>query len=294
MKYTYTLVEAASLWVGIDPTEIQKRIDANEQKQAQLVHEKRVSDFLKWDAEDLADWHQQEFDCASCLDRCPDWKTVTTEDGDERRILNCTAGYKAPLSEMPPKSRPVPAPPGLRSRSTPAPGEFADLPEFQERLSWLQEAAASQDLPVSQENVRGSDLRAWLFRHFPSQRPAFLYPDQAELEARLEQITKERDDLMAEVASLRVAQKSNAPLSGKSKSSYLNLVGAFLALLATKKENHYYCKDDRLRVALWEALGRFEPPPGLSESFLEGVFGEAKKHAISLHPELKKTAFPRS
>lgn len=294
MKYTYTLVEAAALWTGIDPKEVQKRIDANEQKQAELEHEKRVSDALNWDAEDLAHWHQQEFDCASCIDRCPDWKWVTTEDGDDRRILNCTAGYMAPLSEMPPKPRPVPASPEPCSRSTPSQGEFADMPEFQERLSWLQEAAASQDLPVSKENVRGSDLRAWLSLHFPSHRPAFLYPDQAELEARLEQITKERDDLMAEVASLRTAQKNDAPLSGKSKSSYLNLVGAFLALLATNKDNYYCGKDELLRMDLRQALGRFEPPPGLSESFLEGVFAEAKRRAISLHPELKETAFRKS
>lgn len=292
MKYTYTLVEAAALWMGIDPTEIQKRIDANELAQAELAHKKAVSDTQKWDAEDLAQWHQQEFDCASCVDSCPDWKTVTTEDGEERQLLNCAAGYRTPLSKMPPESRSVPAPLAPRCRTTPIPGEFSDMPEFEVRLSWLREAATNQDLPVTQENVRSSDLRTWLSRHFPNQRPTFLYPDRAEVEVRLEQMTKERDALAAEVESLKALVDTERPLKGKSKSSYLGLIGAFLALLSI---NHKYkCKDGALRDALCDVFGEAGPPPGLSKSFLEDVFGEAKQHVISTHPELKDAAFPRS
>jgi hypothetical protein len=292
MKYTYTLAESAALWIGIDPKEIQKRIDANELKQTELAHEKEISNARKRDAEDLECWRQQEFDCAVCRDVCPDWKTVMTEDGDERQVLNCTTGYRAPFAKIPPEPRTVPAPLAPRSRTTPAPGEFSDMPEFEERLSWLREAAISEDLPVSQENVRSSDLRAWLSRHFPNQRPAFLYPDQAELEVRLEQMTMERDELAAEVESLRALVDTERPLKGKSKSSYLGLIGAFLALLAI---NHKYkCKDGALRDALCDIFGEAGPPPGLSKSFLEDVFGEAKQHVISSHPELKDAAFPRS
>lgn len=293
MKYTYTLMEAAALWVGIDPEEVQRRIDANELKQAELVHEKAVANARKQDAEDLAHWHQQEFDCDSCVDSCPDWKTVMTEDGDERRTLNCSAGYRTPLTRTPPEPRPIPALPTPKCRTTPVPGEFSDLPEFEVRLSWLREAAASQDLPVVQENVRSSDLRAWLSRHFPNQRPTFLYPDQAELEARLAEVTKERDDLAAEVASLRNAQAIDAPLRGKSKSSYLNLIGSFLALLAI---NHKYRrKDEKLREDLCAVFGgETNAPHGLSESFLNEVFAEAKRQVISTHPDLKKLAFPDS
>lgn len=293
MKYTYTLVEAAALWAAINPTEIQKRIDANELAQAELAHKKAVSDTQKWDAEVLAQWHQQEFDCASCVDSCPDWKTVTTEDGEERQLLNCTAGYRTPLSKTPPKSRSVPASLAPRCRTTPIPGEFSDMPEFEERLSWLREAATNQDLPVTQEKVRSSDLRAWLSRHFPNQRPTFLYPDQADLEARLEKMTRERDDLAAEVASLRKAQATDAPLSGKSKSSYENLIGSFLALLAVK--HGYICKDDELRLALYDVFGgEGSQPHGLSEPFLDKVFAEAKRRMIAHDPYLKDAAFPRS
>lgn len=292
MKYTYTLTEVAALWSGIDPTEIQSRIDANELQQAKQDHEKELSDARKLDAEELARWAQQEFDCALCVDRCPDWRTLLTEDGEERRLLNCAAGYRIPLTATPPEPRFIPAPNATRRRTTPSLGEFSDFPEFEERLSWLREAAASEDLPVSQGNVRSSELRAWLSRHFPNQRPAFLYPDQADLEAYLEQLTKERDELAAEVESLRELAESERPLKGKSKSSYLGLIGAFLALLAI---NHKYkCKDGALRDALYDVFGEAGPPPGLSKSFLEDVFGEAKQHVISTHPALKDAAFPRS
>lgn len=295
MKYTYTLAEVAALWVGIDPAEIQKRIDANERKQAEQSHEEALSHSRERDAEDLARRNQQEFDCSACVDRCPDWKTVMTEDGYERQVLNCTAGYRAPLTDSPPEPRPVPAPLPSRSRTAPVPGEFSDLPEFEQRLSWLREAATSQDLPIAQDSVRSSDLRAWLSRHFPSQRPAFLYPEQTELEARLAQMTQERDDLAAELESLRALVDAERPLQGKSKSSYLGLIGAFLALLATKKDNHFNGKDEQLRLALCDVFGgEGNTPPGLSKSFLENVFAEAKRQVISAHPELKNSAFRKS
>lgn len=180
MKYSYTLVKAAALWMGIDPTKIQKRINANELKKTNLAHENAVSNIQKQNAEDLARWHQQEFDCASCVNSCPDWKTFTTEDGEERRTFNCPGGYRAPLTKTPPKPRPEPSPLLPSNRTTPAQGEFSDLPEFEKRLSWLQEATASQDLPkVPGEGykVRRLDLQEWMKTHFPNEKPAFLFPE---------------------------------------------------------------------------------------------------------------------
>lgn len=294
MKYSYTLIEAAALWAGINPEVIQERIDATELKQAELAHEKIVSDLRKMDAEDLAHWEQQEFDCASCSSTCPVWKTGITEDELVWRTLQCNAGYSAPFSNIPPEPRSVPATGHPQRRTTPHPGEFPDLPEFEERFAWLSEATTSQDLPMTRQSVRGSDLRAWMSLHFPHEHPNFLFPDQANLEARLEEITSERDDLAGEVASLKVQLEGLRPLEGKSKSSYLSLVGAFLALLATEEKNHYRCKDEQLREALLAVFGDSGPPSGLSKSFLESVFGAAKKLAISRHPKLKDTAFPRS
>ena len=293
MKYTYTLVEAAALWAGIDPVEIQKRIDANEQKQAELAHDETTNNYRKLDAEDLERWHTQDFECDVCKSSCPDWKTFITEDGYARQVLNCPNGYTNPPAKTPPEPRLIPVRREPRCRTIPASGEFSDLPEFEERLTWLREAATSHDLPVAQEKVRSSDLRAWLSCHFPTQRPTFLYPDEADLEARLEQMTKERDDLAAEVVSLRKAQTTDAPLSGKSKSSYENLIGSFLALLAVK--HGYICKDDELRLALYDVFGgEGSQPHGLSEPFLDKVFAEAKRRMIAHDPYLKDAAFPRS
>lgn len=180
MKYSYTLVEAAALWAGINPTEIQNRIDTNELKQAELVHETTVNELRNQNAENLAQWRQQEFDCASCVDSCPNWKIVTTEDGEERRVLNCPAGYRAPFSKTPPKPLPEPTPLIPGSRTTPAPGEFSDLPEFEERLAWLREAMTGKDLakaPGESGRVRRLDLQEWMKKHFPNETPALLFPE---------------------------------------------------------------------------------------------------------------------
>lgn len=293
MKYTYTLVEAAALWAGIDPVEVQRRIDANELQKVEVAHAKAIELAQQQDAKDLAQWLQQDFDCGACMDVCPEWKTVTTEDGDERHVLQCSVGYRVPLAKTPPEPRTAPVIRAPSRRTLPIPGEFPDMPEFEVRLSWLQEAATAKDLPIAQEKIRSSDLRAWLARHFPNQRPAFLFADQAELEARLQQVTKERDDLAAEVARLKKAQATDVPLSGKSQSSYLNVIGSFLALLAVK--HGYKGNDEKLRLALYEVFGgEGSQPHGLSASFLDKVFAEAKRRMIAHDAYLKDAAFPKS
>ena len=292
IKYTYTLVEAAALWAGIDTEEIQTRIDSNEQKKAELEHEQSIADVLASNAEDLALWKYQNSYCEFCKEPCPTWEKVQTADYDFCRLC-CPEGFRTPPTATPPEPRPLPTRPEPGRSTMSVPGECADLPIFEERLSWLKEAAVSKDLPTNQDKVVGGELRDWLSRQFPHQRPSFLYPEQVDLEARLayveehlERVSKEREELAEEVTRLRASLVSEGPVEGKSKSSYLNLIGGLLALVAQKDK--FKTNDESIRNELRDIFGGDGVRPlGLSDSYLKTVFAEARRQVLANYPGIK-------
>lgn len=180
MQYTYNIVEAAALWADVDFSIVRERMDSADMAEIEAEYEqdKRVA-FVE-DFEDEDAWRQQRKACAQCeLEaQCPEGVVaVCFRDGDEVHILQCPQGFiRKPADE-------VPAPRVVKRREwkqrlLPRPGEFDDLPGFEQRLGWLQTALNLGDLGGTPEVVRANDLRAWLQQHFPGQQPEFLFPSE--------------------------------------------------------------------------------------------------------------------
>lgn len=177
MQYTYNIVEAAALWAGMNPAEIQRRMERTDQARAAIKYAKLLEDAKQQDAANQAAWLERlnicDFHCAF-ESTCPDWKATETEDGDIRQVLRCPHGFvNKPIDNQP---APVTVTkPAIRARLTPSPGEFDDCDAFQQRFLWLQAALNMGDLDGSPEVIRARDLRAWMQSHFPGQQPDFLF-----------------------------------------------------------------------------------------------------------------------
>ncbi|MDN7953620.1 hypothetical protein QZM74_28305 [Burkholderia multivorans] len=177
MQYTYNLVEAAALWAGVDPIEIQRRMERADKARAEIEYAKLLENAKQQDAANQAAWLERlnicDFQC-EFESTCPDWKATETEDGDIRQVLRCPHGFV----NKPIDNQPVPitvAKPAIRLRLTPSPGEFDDCDAFRQRFQWLQSALNMGDLEGSQDVIRARDLRAWMQSHFPGQQPDFLF-----------------------------------------------------------------------------------------------------------------------
>lgn len=177
MQYTYNLVEAAALWAGVDPVEIQRRMERVDKARAEIEYAKLLENAKQQDAANQAAWLERlnicDFQC-EFESTCPDWKTTETEDGDIRQVLRCPHGFV----NKPIDNQPVPitvTKPAIRPRLTPSHGEFDDCDAFRQRFQWLQSALNMGDLEGSQDVIRARDLRAWMQSHFPGQQPDFLF-----------------------------------------------------------------------------------------------------------------------
>lgn len=177
MQYTYNLVEAAALWAGVDPVEIQRRMERVDKARAEIEYAKLLENAKQQDAANQAAWLERlnicDFQC-EFESTCPDWKTTETEDGDIRQVLRCPHGFV----NKPIDNQPVPVTvtkPAIRPRLTPSHGEFDDCDAFRQRFQWLQSAINMGDLEGSQDVIRARDLRAWMQSHFPGQQPDFLF-----------------------------------------------------------------------------------------------------------------------
>ncbi len=177
MKYAYSALEAAALWVGIDPAEIRGRMELADLARLEEDHAEAIAYAAAQDAEEiearLARWNFCDFQCNK-ESTCPDWQRVETEDGDVRRVLKCPQGFRVKPAEELVEPRIV-IMPKLSVRELPYPGEFADLPRFEERLAWLEQALSTGDLPGAVDSVLARDLREWMGANFPGDSPNFLW-----------------------------------------------------------------------------------------------------------------------
>lgn len=177
MQYTYNIVEAAALWAGVDPVEIQRRMERADKERAEIEYVKLLENAKQQDAANQAAWLERlnicDFQC-EFESTCPDWKATETEDGDIRQVLRCPHGFV----NKPIDNQPEPATvtkPAIRPRLTPSPGEFDDCDAFRQCFQWLQAALNMGDLDGSREAIRARDLKAWMQLHLPGQQPDFLF-----------------------------------------------------------------------------------------------------------------------
>ncbi len=153
--------------------------------------------------------------------------------------------------------------------------------------------------------VRHTDLREWMAKHYPDQKPAFLFDeverkthaainadsfralqaDRDALKARIDKaeewaktIIAEKNALLGERDSLRaMVEKMNAP-GERAETTYLNIIGAMLALMLGKspagKPQSVFDNQAAIIAAL---LGHHEGKPGISARTLEEKFAAGKR-----------------
>src|ERR1700730_14927425 len=136
LQYSYTVVETAALWVGIDPGEVKRRMDSTDMEAAEAIHRQAIDQASLYDFDALVTWHEMRDTCSQCekpLD-CPEWKYAYFQaESITYRRLQCPHGFLSPPDPTAPLARPTPEIKKPASRLLPLPGEFADLPEFEKR-----------------------------------------------------------------------------------------------------------------------------------------------------------------
>lgn len=199
------------------------------------------------------------------------------------------------------------------------------IPCLEPRCRVIQEAIDSGVLRCSRENgkavpandhvapgrrhVSRSDLKAWIAKDLPGDKPAFLFDQiersthtsinadsfvalQADLSAkgaRLEKaveayrkIKEERDFLRSELDSLIARIDQTATPTARAESTNLNIIGALLRLLLGKTPAGKPHSVFESQSAIIDALISHNPnTPGISRTTLENKFAEAQRRLSS-------------
>ncbi|CAG9223684.1 hypothetical protein PSP6_460012 [Paraburkholderia tropica] len=176
MQYTYNIVEVAALWAGVDFSVVRGRMDSADTAEIDREYNQKKFDAECDDVDDEIEWKRERQVCAQCElePRCPE-EVVEYFAHEDLAILQCPQGFGRKPADKMPASRIVKRR-EWKQRLLPRPGEFGDLPGFEQRLEWLQAALNMGDLDGTPEVVRARDLRVWLEQNFPGQLPEFLFP----------------------------------------------------------------------------------------------------------------------
>lgn len=150
--------------------------------------------------------------------------------------------------------------------------------------------------------VRHVDLKAWMSRYYPDQKPTFLFDDierqlhpaigieavqalladRESLKARLADQERSFDTLREQHVSLRKqveSQSSAHEISPRSETTYLNIVGGLLNLMLGKAPSgRPYSSFQTVESVISALLAHYEGHPGISERTLWAKFAAAKRH----------------
>ncbi len=148
----------------------------------------------------------------------------------------------------------------------------------------------------SRRTVRHSDLKAWMVKNHPDQKPKFLFDeiersthssinadsflalqaDRDALKIRLENgwekyhaLNKDRDNLRAELASKISEEKT---FSDRERGAFLNIIGGLLELIKTPRPNR-----NTDAAVIRELIENYSDWDGISKANLEKKFSEAKR-----------------
>ena len=202
--------------------------------------------------------------------------------------------------------------------------EHADIPRWPQlclNRERIRDALINGDLPYGKNGittndpdllhdpgltVRHVDLKAWMTRHYPGEKPPFLFDKiernlhpaisidavgalLAEREAFRAQLAEHRhlfDALRTEHETLVKAHATcnTEPVPGpRSESTYMNIIGGLLALLLGKSPSGIpYSSFDTTEAVISALTAHFKGRFGMSERTLWSKFTEAKRHFSSL------------
>lgn len=154
--------------------------------------------------------------------------------------------------------------------------------------------------------IRHVDLKAWMARFYPDQRPAFLFDeierqlhpgirieavqallaDREALKVELAEREQSFDALHREHRRLRKKTENHGTavreVTSRSETTYLNIVGGLLTLLLGKSPaGKPYSSFDTTESVISALLAHYEGRPGISERTLWAKFATAKRHMSS-------------
>ena len=199
-------------------------------------------------------------------------------------------------------------------------GAFPQWPCLRSNIEAILDAIENGDLPhgrdgktvtfgdhvaVARRTIRHSDLKAWMTKHRPEQKPKFLFDDverathaainadsfralqvdRDALKARVEKaieayqaLRQERDKIEGERASLAaMVEKMNAP-SARGETTYLNIIGGLLGLMLGKspagKAQSVFENQSMVIAAMLAHHGHLA---GVSETTLQNKFADANR-----------------
>ena len=147
--------------------------------------------------------------------------------------------------------------------------------------------------------VRHADLKAWMSKHYPDQKPAFLFDetersthnainadsfralqaDRDAARARLEKAEEWAKKTIAEMNALRSeldafkaqAEQQSAP-NARAETTYLNIIGAMLELMKSPRPGR-----DSDAAVIAEIEDNYREKPGISARTLQEKFAAAKR-----------------
>jgi hypothetical protein len=215
----------------------------------------------------------------------------------------------------------------LGTRTLPAQDEFPTWPTLRLNTERIYDGIINQELPWAVDGraahgepriervdltVRHIDLRTWMLRYYPEQRPAFLFAD---VERRTDQETTaamdvlqllllERDSLRTKVdhrererADLRLKshappreqivpshaqQQSNQTMSARAETTYLHIIGAMLeVMLGHAPSGQPYSRFKTQESIVSVMLAQHGRRLGISERTLHAKFAAAKRQLSS-------------
>lgn len=193
----------------------------------------------------------------------------------------------------------------LNGKAIPQPADFPRWPSLRLNTERICDAIINKDLPCGkagvthvdvsiddpQLTIRHVDLKAWMKRFYPEQRPAFLFdrleresPPAITIKLQIEPTARELLSLPAHpliprkskpVAGVKTSEEGQDP---RNETTYLHIVGGLLTLLlgespAGKPYSSFKTQEAVINALLAHHGGRL----GMTERTLQAKFAEAKR-----------------
>lgn len=202
----------------------------------------------------------------------------------------------------------------LAGEHIPRPGQFPRWPCLRVNAEKILDAILHGELPYGRDGktvpageqvargrltVRHTDLREWLARRHPGDKPPFLFDeiernahaainaesfralqaDRDAVRAELERVRKrsaevagERDALLGERDSLRAIVERQGTPGERAETTYLNIIGALVELVRAPRPGR-----DSDAAVIRELVENYPEKPGISKTTLEAKFAEARR-----------------
>ncbi|MGH8301764.1 MAG: hypothetical protein ACRET5_09900 [Steroidobacteraceae bacterium] len=206
---------------------------------------------------------------------------------------------------------------GLNGRRLPEPEEFPQWPKLKLNAERIHDGIVNKELRVALNGVtitdggnaddpnlalRHLDLKAWMSRFYPEERPPFLFSRlerhthpfmsleavqalflerdalRLRIEQREQEIQRLRTQRRATNSKLTVAPEADSALSPRSETTYLHIIGAFLGLVLGQSPAGQPYSSFRTQEAIITTLIALHGERlGITERTLQAKFAVAKR-----------------